>query len=427
MTTNILVTGGAGFIGSHFVRHVLRETDWHVTVLDKLDEAGSQGRLEAAKLERGDRLQFVWHDLRAPINPVMLRSRGEFRYVVHMAAASHVDRSVKDPVGFVLDNVLGTAHLFQYCLIHNTPKKLLYFSTDEVFGPAPVGVSYYESDRLNPNNPYAASKAAAEVLCPAWANTFDLPITVTHCTNVYGPGQYAEKFIPLCAEKIRNGETVQIHARDGKPSSRYYVHVYDVCRAVMTVLMKGETIGSASTGRYNIAGDVEYSNLDVAKHIASLMVPQSLTAFRYELVDHVPNRPRHDMRYAVRDEKLRALGWKPRVGLTEGLRHVLLGEEPGPRTVKDLLTPEQWEQVMAYPGERPASPGAPVAQASPEPERKGDAGCECPFCVDARRLCLIRRLRASGAGASGSGDSLSRRSDLDSGAAENACQSKPDH
>lgn len=329
--TTILVTGGAGFIGSALVGHILRETDWNVVVLDKLDEAGEQGRLERVKRLHGKRLEFFWHDLRAPINPVMLRRHGPFRYVAHLAAGSHVDRSVRDPVGFVLDNCVGTAHLFEYCREHQQAEKVLYFSTDEVFGPAPHGIEYDEHSPHTPNNPYAASKAAAEALCPAWANTYGLPIVVTHCTNVYGPGQYREKFIPLVAEKLARGETIQIHAKGGVPSSRYYVHVEDVARAVMTVLERGGVMAGPNTGKYNITGDDEYSNLEVAHEVAAhLKLP-----IRAELVDFVPNRPRHDMRYAIGGQKLRVLGWRPQVRLTDGLRNVLLGT-PLPEVARDL-------------------------------------------------------------------------------------------
>lgn len=207
--TRILVTGGAGFIGSHFIRHLLDETDWDIVSLDRLDEAGDQNRCATLI---GPRLKNVWHDLRATISPSVARQLGgDFKYIVHMAAASHVMRSVKDPIGFVLDNALGTANLLEYARLAE-PSKTLYFSTDEVFGPAPIGTSFDEYSAHNPNNPYAASKAAAEALCPAWANTYGLPICVTHCTNVYGPGQNDEKFIPLVVGKVLRGETVQIHA-----------------------------------------------------------------------------------------------------------------------------------------------------------------------------------------------------------------------
>lgn len=318
--TNILVTGGCGFIGHHLIRNILEQTDWTVTCLDRLDEAGAQDRLAPLKAKYGERLHNFWHDLRATINPVMLRARGDFRYVAHLAAGSHVDRSVRDPVGFVMDNVVGTANLLEY-VRHHQPQveKVLYFSTDEVFGPAPEGVTYDEYSPHTPNNPYAAAKAGGEALCPAWANTYGMPICVTHCTNVAGEGQYREKFIPLVAEKVQQGEMVQIHARGGVPASRFYIHADDVSAAVMTVLEKGGVICGPGTGKYNISGDKEWSNLEVAQKIAEKLGKPLL----YELVDYVPNRPKHDMRYSIDSTKLEALGWAPRVSLDETLARSL--------------------------------------------------------------------------------------------------------
>lgn len=314
--TNLLLTGGAGFIGGHLCRYILENTDWTVTVLDRIDEAGTLGRI-ADKF--GPRCRFFWHDLKAVINPVMVRDSGQFDYVAHLAAGSHVDRSVRDPVSFVADNAMGTAHLLEYVRHHQPQAKTLYFSTDEVFGPAPPGVTFDEHSRHEPHNPYAASKAAGEALCPAWANTYGMPIVVTHCTNVVGPGQYGEKFVPLCARLIGEGATVQIHARGGVPASRYYVHVSDVCRAVLAILTRGGVIRGPESGRYNISGTEEHSNLLVAQTIAKLLGKE----LRHELVENAPNRPRPDMRYAIAGSKLAALGWAPRVGLESALADCL--------------------------------------------------------------------------------------------------------
>lgn len=333
--TSVLVTGGAGFIGAHLIEQLLTRTDYSVVSLDRLDEAANLNRLSHCAQAYRERLQFVWHDLRAAINPAIVP--GGFRYIVHMAAASHVDRSVKDPVGFLFDNVIGTAHVFEYARTHAEPEKVLYFSTDEVFGPAADGVAFDEHDPHTPNNPYAAAKAAAEALVPAYANTYGLPLVVSHCTNVYGPGQYREKFIPLVTAKIRRGETVQIHSRSGVPSSRYYVHVEDVCAAVLTILARGGVVAGPMTGKYNISGEEELSNLEVARRIAEFLGKP----LRYELVEFVPNRPRHDMRYAVKCERLQALGWTPRVSFTQGLA--------------DLLANDDGSEAAAYELDRPGS------------------------------------------------------------------------
>lgn len=320
MSRRLLITGAAGFIGSNFARFLLETTDYSVTSLDRLDEAGSLERLAGLKSRYPTRLECVWHDLRAPISPWLLRGR-EFGAIVHMAAGSHVDRSVRDPVGFVMDNVVGTANLLEYARHQQPGVKVLYFSTDEVFGPAGPGEVFDESARFNPENPYAASKAGGEALCPAYAAQYGMPIVVTHCSNAYGPNQHPEKFVPLCIDRIQRGETIQIHARGGIVSSRLYIHVDDVSRATLTVLERGGVICDSTSGRYNIRAMAELSNLYVAQTIAS----QLGQPLRYELVENPPNRPKPDLRYALSDAKLRALGWEPTVDFETGLAALLGG------------------------------------------------------------------------------------------------------
>ena len=310
----ILVTGGAGFIGSNFVEYLLERTRYIPVVLDRFDEFSVQRYNE--KLVR-----VIPHDLRhAVVHAGTLEQVADrVKYVVHMAAGSHVDRSITDPVGFAHDNVIGTVNLFEYVRRHLCPDMTLYFSTDEVFGAAAPGETFHEFDRHEPNNPYAAAKSGGEALCPAYANTYQMPICVTHCSNAYGPLQHLEKFVPLCIDKISRGETVLIHSRDAVPSSRMYLHVTDVCRAVQLILECGDTIECGKlVGRYNIAGNDEYSNLLVAQEIARhLELP-----LEYELVESVPNRPRHDQRYSIGWDRLHALGWEPRIGLDAGLKSV---------------------------------------------------------------------------------------------------------
>lgn len=313
----ILVTGAAGFIGSNFTRHLLENTPYAVASLDRLDDAGNLERLAELKTRFPARLQCFWHDLKAPLHSSLIR--GDFRYIVHMAAGSHVDRSHTDPIGFVMDNIVGTANLLEWARKNHPTTKLLYFGTDEIFGPAPAGVDFHEHARFEPENMYAATKAGGELLCLAYVHQHHMPIVATHCCNVFGPMQHREKFIPLAIEKISRGDVLQIHARGGVSSSRLYIHVDDVARAVMTVLERGGVIHDDASGRYNIRADLELSNLDVAQRIA-LLLKQPL---RYELVENPTNRPKPDMRYALSDSKLRALGWAPRVEFDAGLADVV--------------------------------------------------------------------------------------------------------
>lgn len=333
----LLVTGGAGFIGHHFIRYVLDHTDWSIVCLDRIDSAGDMNRLPSSP-----RLAFVHHDLRAEINISLgLRvldgsgkfGKSPFDHVVHMAAGSHVDRSVIDPVGFILDNVVGTAHLLEFFRLRGALRsggKILYFSTDEVFGPAvsvnfDCGSGFNEWARFNPNNPYAATKAGGECLCSAYANTYGLPILVTHCTNVFGERQHREKFIPLLIDQIRRRETVKVHADASKTraASRYYTYVDNVSSAVLFLLEHGECLdGSGVKGKYNISGELEISSLELAHTVADLMH----RPLSYEMVDYCADRPRHDMRYAVNDQRLRVLGWRPEVTFLEGLERVVRSE-----------------------------------------------------------------------------------------------------
>ncbi len=317
MNENMLITGAAGFIGSHFARHVLETTSYNVTALDRLDDAGNLSRIAELKCRFPERLSVLWHDLKAELKPGDLAR--EFKHIVHMAAGSHVDRSLSHVLQFCQDNVLGTANVLEYARHHQPGAKVLYFSTDEVFGPAPEGHEFHEHSRHEPENHYAATKAAAEALCPAYAHQCGMRIVVTHCCNAYGPNQHAEKFIPIVINKVRRGEVVQIHSRGGKSTSRLYIHVDDVARATMAVLECGGVICDDSTGRYNIRAAAEQSNLDVAASIAELMG----STLRFELVENPPNRIKPDMRYGISDAKLRALGWEPRVPFHVGLAEVV--------------------------------------------------------------------------------------------------------
>ena len=339
MSKKVLVTGAAGFIGSHLVSHILESTDWSVVCLDRLDHAGNLERLAClpAFQRFRARVEVAYHDLRAEFSGSTVRrivsgnghfDGAAFDHVLHLAAGSHVDRSVQDPAGFVRDNVLGTAHLLDFA--RHYARHTLVFSTDEVFGPGVTSAPYRENARLNPLNPYAASKAGAELLAPAYANTYGMPITVTRCANVFGERQDPEKFIPLAIRKVIAGEAVPIHTKTlSKPedpiqhgivASRLYTYHRNVTSAVLHILEHGDTLdGSDTAGRYNIEGGEEVSNVVVVEKIAALLGVEP----KIEFVENPPNRPRPDMSYAIDANRLRALGWTPEVSFDEGLRRVV--------------------------------------------------------------------------------------------------------
>jgi len=333
MKKRVLVTGGAGFIAHHVIETLLQETDYEIVSLDRLDVSGNLNRLaeilETSPMAKG-RLSIVWHDLKASLNDMVRKKIGPVNYVFHLAAGSHVDRSIEYPMEFVMDNVVGTTNLLDYAREHlkDTLELFLYFSTDEVFGPAAEGVFYEEDDRYHSGNPYAASKAGAEELCVAYENTYKMPIVVTHTMNVFGLRQHPEKFIPKIIKRVRDGEMLHIHANSKctKAGSRHYIHASDVASAVLFLLDNG-----VSGEKYNIAGLEETDNEELVKMIANIMDKKPV----YELVDFHSSRPGHDLRYALSSEKMRRLGWVPQKPLKERLREVVKWSLENSRWVGD--------------------------------------------------------------------------------------------
>tara|TARA_R110000824_G_scaffold331078_1_gene517822 strand:+ start:4434 stop:5438 length:1005 start_codon:yes stop_codon:yes gene_type:complete len=320
LAQNILITGGAGFIGHHIVEYLLKNTDHNIVSLDRIDTSCTLGRLSQILLENPEyrpRLKIVWHDLKSPINNHVAEEIGSIDYILHLAAGSHVDRSVKNPVGFVMDNIVGTVNLLEYARheLAATLKIFLNFSTDEVYGPAIEGIKFKEDDRHNPCNPYSASKSAAEHMCNSYFTTYGVPVITTHTMNVYGIRQSNEKFIPLIVDKMLKGEKIQIHTdEEGNVGSRKYLNAADVASAILFLLEKG-TVGE----KYNIASDEEISNLQLAATIAEIMGE----ALDYELKYPKETRGKNDTRYSISGQKLRALGWQQKIFLQDGLREVV--------------------------------------------------------------------------------------------------------
>jgi len=302
----ILISGMAGFIASAVTEWLLKNTEHEIIGIDRLDFSGTLHRIaDIDNFEKyAKRIDFVWHDLRAPINNFTAAKIGEVDLILHLAACTHVDRSIENPVDCVYDNVIGTLNLLEYARKCTNKPKFLYFSTDEVFGPAPVGINYNEFDRYNSGNPYAASKAGAEELCVAYANTYGMNMVITHTMNVLGIRQNPEKFIPSTIRKILNNEKVIIHgSRDCSISgSRYYIHTEDVARALDFIL----NYQIEPSLKYNIVGLDETTNLEVAQEIAQVLNKQ----LTYEIVDFHSSRPGHDLRYALDGTLLNDLGFE---------------------------------------------------------------------------------------------------------------------
>jgi dTDP-glucose 4,6-dehydratase len=314
----ILITGGAGFIAHHLIGQVLKRTDWEIVTVDRLDYSGNLNRLadllqDYTPAER-KRVRTIYHDLKAEFNPMLLADIGKVDIIAHLAAGSHVDRSIERPMEFVMDNVVGTCNVLEMARKQDNLERFLYFSTDEVFGPAPEGVKYDEYDRYNCTNPYSASKAGGEELAVAFQNTYNMPIYITHTMNVFGQRQHPEKFIPLCIRKARDGEVVTIHSDATKtiPGSRHYIHAEDVADATLFLLENKYTLDiSNNTGikcpKFNICGATELNNLELAQMIADAQGKE----LKYEFMDFHSSRPGHDLRYALSGQRLANMGWTP--------------------------------------------------------------------------------------------------------------------
>jgi dTDP-glucose 4,6-dehydratase len=321
----VLITGGSGFIGHHVIEHLIKNTDWKIINIDKLSySSGGFDRLRDIECYNTERVVSFSADLTLPLSDGIKREIGEVDYILHLAAESHVDNSITDPVKFMQNNINSTIYLLEYARELKDLKKFLYFSTDEVYGTAPEGMNYKEGDRFNPGNPYSASKASSEAICYAYSNTFKLPIIITNTMNVIGERQHCEKFIPKIINHVLDDKIMPIHSNSAKTKAgtRFYIHARNVADGILFILTKtDETLNNidASKGKFNIVGELELDNKELAHLVAYFLGKQ----LKYELVDFHSSRPGHDLRYALDGSKMSKLGWKVSVGFTESLRKVI--------------------------------------------------------------------------------------------------------
>jgi dTDP-glucose 4,6-dehydratase len=301
----LFVTGAAGFIGSHYVRTLLGGgypgfEDAQVTAFDKLTYAGNLENL--APIADSPNYRFVLGDICDPA--ALARVLPGHDVVVNFAAESHVDRSITGAADFVATNVLGAQTLFDACLSAGVTK-VVHVSTDEVYGTIPEG-SWREDHVLEPNSPYSAAKAGGDLIARSYARTYGLNISVTRCSNNYGPYQFPEKVIPLFVTNLLDGKKVPLYG-DGL-NVRDWLHVDDHCRGIQLVLEKGEP-----AEYYNIGGGLEMTN----KELTQLLL--DACGADWDSVEYVEDRKGHDRRYSIDDTKLRSMGYEPRTTFTEGL------------------------------------------------------------------------------------------------------------
>lgn len=298
---HLLVTGGAGFIGSAFVRHALSEhDDVRVTTFDAMTYAGNPANL--AMLDDDPRHELVVGDVR-DLEAVLAAADG-VDAIVHFAAESHVDRSIEGPAPFLTTNVQGSGNVFEAARRLEVPRTL-HISTDEVYGSIDEG-SFTEGDPLEPNSPYSASKAGADLLARSYVETYGTPILVTRTTNNFGPYHHPEKMIPRFTTNLLVGERVPLYG-DGQ-NVRDWLYVEDNVAAQWLVLTEGE-----AGATYNVGAGNEVTNLDLTQRILALLGAGE------EMIESVPDRPGHDRRYSVDTTRVRALGWAPLRGLDEAL------------------------------------------------------------------------------------------------------------
>lgn len=317
---NVIVTGGCGFIGHHVIEHLIRNTNWKIIVVDKLNYASfGLDRLRDNGLITNSRLHIVTWDLCLPFTEGIRKEVeyfGEINYIIHMAAETHVDNSISNPVPFIRNNIESTVNLLEYSRTLNNLKTFFYFSTDEVFGSAPKGMAYKENDPHHPTNPYSASKSASEMICLSYENTYKIPLMIVNFMNAFGERQHVEKFIPKVIKAVQEGTTIQIHTYpDGTtPGSRFYIHARNIASAVLFLVENGK-----SGEKYNVTGEREVDNLEMAQMIAMIMKRE----LKYELVDFHSDRPGHDTRYSLDGSKLTNMGWSIPVPFEKSLQHTV--------------------------------------------------------------------------------------------------------
>ena len=348
MTKRYLITGGAGFIGSAVVRHLVRETDHRVCVADKLTYAGNLASLEP--VANNPRYSFVRADIADA--PRMKELFSSFRpdVVMHLAAESHVDRSIDGPAAFMQTNIIGTYTLLEAALAYwrSLPKnaqsdfRFHHISTDEVFGSLDADGCFTETSAYDPRSPYSASKAASDHLVRSWYHTYGLPVLITNCSNNYGPYHFPEKLIPLTIINGLEGKKLPVYGTGS--NVRDWLYVEDHAHALLAVVEGGEP-GET----YCIGGRSERTNLDVVKAICALLdelAPSTAVRSRQSLIAFVTDRPGHDLRYAIDPTRICSeLGWQPRESFESGLR----------KTVSWYLNNRPWWQAIrdnVYAGER---------------------------------------------------------------------------
>ena len=329
----VLITGGAGFIGSHLVKEILSSREWEVSVLDSLTYAGDMKNLKDTEIH-----SFYKYDIRHLNVLKELSGENTFDAIIHLAAESHVDRSIENPLDFVETNVNGTVNLLEMALLQykKNPNFVFYHvSTDEVFGDIPLDLDYKfdESTSYDPSSPYSASKAASDHFVRAYNRTYGLPVLISNCSNNYGTHQYPEKLIPVVIEKLRKCEKIPIYGKGD--NMRDWLHVRDHAKAIIHILENGN-----SGETYCIGGNNVVSNLDLVKKICEIYDQIARKKNSERFISFVEDRKGHDLKYAINGSKLeKDLGWKPQIRFELGLAETVKWYLEQKREKKNIFIP----------------------------------------------------------------------------------------
>lgn len=316
----VLITGTSGFFGSHLLRHLMVNTDWEFVCPCSWTHKGTPERLENAidGMDK-DRVTVITHDLTAPFTEQTKKRIGKIDIILNIASNSHVHRSIEQPGEFIIGNTLLAYNMLEFAR-EVKPEVFLQFSTDEVYGDAPVGLDYPEWSTIRPSNPYSASKACQEATAFSYWRTYNVPIIITNTMNLFGETQDAEKYTAKLLKQIYNGEQVTVHGSENNIGSRYYLHARNGADAVLFILKNVKprlhSDGVDRPERFNIVGDVEVDNLELAKLVAKILGKD----LDYVLEDYHATRPGHDRRYALDGKKLRELGWIAPMKFEESLQ-----------------------------------------------------------------------------------------------------------
>lgn len=324
----VLITGISGFVASHFLEWFLMKTDWKIIGLVRNTRAGDLNRVETVLSKNPEwrkRVVIIWHDLRDQLDSVH-KHIGKVDYIIHMAADSHVDDSLKRRKDVFINNTISTVNMLEYAVRYQPNlKRFVQYSTDEVFGTAYGDVSFGVDDRLNPQNPYSAGKASAEMACLAWQEVTGLPITITRTANMFGEMQDSEKMIPRTIGLLLKNKPATLHAFNGEFGVRQWIHAKNSADSVLFILQNG-----LKDLRFNINGQIELDNKEIAEGIALAMEKE----LKYEIIDALQVRPGYDRKYMIDDSLIKSYGWIPPLDFSRSLVDTVKWSVKNPQWVK---------------------------------------------------------------------------------------------